>query len=62
HSAVQSGPSCLISRGREEKKAIMSVPALQQSAFALCVFGTALLVPAGWILHHVPEYRQRSTP
>uniref|UniRef100_A0A3P9PIT9 Si:dkey-85n7.8 n=1 Tax=Poecilia reticulata TaxID=8081 RepID=A0A3P9PIT9_POERE len=34
----------------------------EQSAFALCVFGAALLVPAGWILYHVPEYRQRSTP
>uniref|UniRef100_A0A3B3TNT8 Uncharacterized protein n=1 Tax=Poecilia latipinna TaxID=48699 RepID=A0A3B3TNT8_9TELE len=45
-----------------ESKLIMCVPALQQSAFALCVFGAALLVPAGWILHHVPEYRQRSTP
>ncbi|MED6276660.1 hypothetical protein CHARACLAT_005254 [Characodon lateralis] len=33
-----------------------------QSVFALCVFAITLLAPAGWILHHVPEYRERSTP
>lgn len=35
---------------------------LQQSAFALCVFAVTLLAPAGWIMHHIPEYRQRSPP
>lgn len=32
---------------------------LQQSVFVICVFAATLLVPAGWILHHIPEYRQR---
>uniref|UniRef100_A0A3Q2QKI8 Si:dkey-85n7.8 n=1 Tax=Fundulus heteroclitus TaxID=8078 RepID=A0A3Q2QKI8_FUNHE len=27
------------------------------SIFALCVFAMTLLAPAGWILHHVPEYQ-----
>ncbi|XP_054597577.2 cytochrome c oxidase subunit 8A, mitochondrial [Nothobranchius furzeri] len=31
-----------------------------QSAFALSAFAVVLLVPAGWILHHIPEYRHRS--
>ncbi|XP_053345450.1 COX8 domain-containing protein [Clarias gariepinus] len=30
-----------------------------QSFFIMSVFATALLLPAGWILHHLPEYRQR---
>ncbi|XP_037551281.1 COX8 domain-containing protein [Nematolebias whitei] len=33
-----------------------------QSAFVLCVFAMTLLAPAGWIMHHIPEYRQRSPP
>ncbi|XP_068435743.1 COX8 domain-containing protein [Clinocottus analis] len=33
-----------------------------QSLFAMCVFAVTLLAPAGWILHHIPEYRQRSPP
>uniref|UniRef100_A0A3P9J2D2 Si:dkey-85n7.8 n=2 Tax=Oryzias TaxID=8089 RepID=A0A3P9J2D2_ORYLA len=33
-----------------------------QSVFALCVFAVTLLAPAGWIMHHVPEYRQRTPP
>ncbi|XP_038123290.1 cytochrome c oxidase subunit 8A, mitochondrial-like [Cyprinodon tularosa] len=33
-----------------------------QSFFALCVFAMTLLAPAGWILHHIPEYRQGSAP
>uniref|UniRef100_A0A3P8UCN1 Si:dkey-85n7.8 n=1 Tax=Amphiprion percula TaxID=161767 RepID=A0A3P8UCN1_AMPPE len=28
------------------------------SVFALCVFAVTLLAPAGWIMHHIPEYRQ----
>ncbi|KAK7904750.1 hypothetical protein WMY93_017357 [Mugilogobius chulae] len=32
-----------------------------KSAFALFVFSVTLLGPAGWILHHIPEYRQRSS-
>lgn len=31
----------------------------QQSFFIMSVFAVALLLPAGWILHHLPEYRQR---
>uniref|UniRef100_A0A3B4DK05 Uncharacterized protein n=1 Tax=Pygocentrus nattereri TaxID=42514 RepID=A0A3B4DK05_PYGNA len=34
----------------------------QQSFFIMSVFAFALLAPAGWILHHLPEYRQRSEP
>ncbi|XP_062857511.1 COX8 domain-containing protein [Trichomycterus rosablanca] len=30
-----------------------------QSFFIMSVFAVALLLPAGWILHHIPEYRQR---
>ncbi|KAF1374878.1 hypothetical protein PFLUV_G00233630 [Perca fluviatilis] len=33
-----------------------------QSFFAICVFAVTLLGPAGWILHHIPDYRQRSPP
>ncbi|XP_069007904.1 cytochrome c oxidase subunit 8A, mitochondrial-like [Embiotoca jacksoni] len=33
-----------------------------QSLFALCVFSVTLLAPAGWIMHHIPEYRQKSPP
>uniref|UniRef100_A0A3B4H9I7 Si:dkey-85n7.8 n=1 Tax=Pundamilia nyererei TaxID=303518 RepID=A0A3B4H9I7_9CICH len=30
-----------------------------QSTFALCVFAVILLAPAGWIMHHIPEYRRQ---
>ncbi|XP_053097971.1 COX8 domain-containing protein [Pangasianodon hypophthalmus] len=30
-----------------------------QSFFIMSVFAAALLLPAGWILHHLPEYRHR---
>ncbi|XP_056620312.1 COX8 domain-containing protein [Triplophysa dalaica] len=33
-----------------------------QSLFIMSVFAVALLAPAGWILHHIPEYRQRPQP
>ncbi|XP_051805230.1 COX8 domain-containing protein [Acanthochromis polyacanthus] len=33
-----------------------------QSVFALCAFAVTLLAPAGWIMHHIPEYRQKSPP
>ncbi|XP_051954226.1 COX8 domain-containing protein [Xyrauchen texanus] len=33
-----------------------------ESFFIMSVFAIALLAPAGWILHHIPEYRQRSKP
>ncbi|XP_066542921.1 cytochrome c oxidase subunit 8A, mitochondrial-like [Hoplias malabaricus] len=33
-----------------------------QMAFAISVFAFALLGPAGWIVHHIPVYRQRSSP
>nr|XP_046269081.1 COX8 domain-containing protein [Scatophagus argus] len=33
-----------------------------QSVFAICVFAVTLLGPAGWIMHHIPEYRQRAPP
>ncbi|XP_061650246.1 uncharacterized protein LOC133487540 isoform X4 [Phyllopteryx taeniolatus] len=31
------------------------------SAFAIGVFAVTLLAPAGWILHHIPHYRQRTS-
>uniref|UniRef100_A0A8C5E1T8 Uncharacterized protein n=1 Tax=Gouania willdenowi TaxID=441366 RepID=A0A8C5E1T8_GOUWI len=34
----------------------------QQCAIALCAFAVTLLAPAGWILHHMPEYRKKSPP
>ncbi|XP_051500711.1 cytochrome c oxidase subunit 8B, mitochondrial-like [Myxocyprinus asiaticus] len=33
-----------------------------QSFFIMSVFAVSLLAPAGWILHHIPEYRQRPKP
>ncbi|XP_067274681.1 COX8 domain-containing protein [Pseudorasbora parva] len=33
-----------------------------QSFLIMSVFAVALLAPAGWILHHIPEYRQRAKP
>lgn len=32
----------------------------QQSFFVMSVFTVAMLTPAAWILHHLPEYRQRA--
>ncbi|KAJ7990744.1 hypothetical protein DPEC_G00290090 [Dallia pectoralis] len=33
-----------------------------QSLLVMSVFALALLAPAGWIMHHIPVYRQRSSP
>ncbi|XP_026854849.1 cytochrome c oxidase subunit 8A, mitochondrial [Electrophorus electricus] len=33
-----------------------------QSFFVMSMFAIALLTPAGWILHHIPEYRTRRQP
>ncbi|PWS23199.1 hypothetical protein DKP78_14395 [Enterococcus faecium] len=33
-----------------------------QSFFIMSVFTVAMLVPAGWIMHHLPEYRKRPPP
>ncbi|XP_048106808.1 COX8 domain-containing protein [Alosa alosa] len=33
-----------------------------QSFFIMSVFAMAMLLPAGWILHHLPEYRKRPRP
>ncbi|KAJ8341380.1 hypothetical protein SKAU_G00336710 [Synaphobranchus kaupii] len=30
-----------------------------KSLIAMSVFALTLLAPAGWILHHIPEYRKR---
>ena len=40
---------------------IFSWTFLQQSLLALCAFAVTLLAPAGWIMHHIPEYKQRSS-
>ncbi|XP_021178155.2 COX8 domain-containing protein [Fundulus heteroclitus] len=31
-----------------------------QSFFVMSVFAAAMLGPAAWILHHLPEYRERA--
>ncbi|KAI1895414.1 hypothetical protein AGOR_G00106040 [Albula goreensis] len=33
-----------------------------QMLFAMSMFAVTLLAPAGWIMHHIPEYRQRTHP
>ncbi|XP_061097042.1 COX8 domain-containing protein [Conger conger] len=33
-----------------------------QSFFIMSVFAITVLAPAGWIMHHIPEYRQRPNP
>ncbi|KAG9268780.1 cytochrome c oxidase subunit 8B, mitochondrial-like [Astyanax mexicanus] len=33
-----------------------------QTVFTMSVFALALLVPAGWIMHHIPVYKQRPPP
>uniref|UniRef100_UPI0037E8B152 cytochrome c oxidase subunit 8A, mitochondrial-like n=1 Tax=Semicossyphus pulcher TaxID=241346 RepID=UPI0037E8B152 len=50
---------------KEIKKMIYSKPprnkiGAAQSFFVMSVFAAAMLTPAAWILHHLPEYRQRS--
>ncbi|XP_034722230.1 cytochrome c oxidase subunit 8A, mitochondrial [Etheostoma cragini] len=50
---------------KETKKTIYSKPprnkiGAAQSFFVMAVFAAAMLTPAAWILHHLPEYRQRS--
>uniref|UniRef100_A0A3Q2ZG16 Si:dkey-85n7.8 n=1 Tax=Kryptolebias marmoratus TaxID=37003 RepID=A0A3Q2ZG16_KRYMA len=32
----------------------------QQSFFVMSVFAVTMLTPAAWILHHLPEYRERT--
>uniref|UniRef100_A0A3Q3KW59 Si:dkey-85n7.8 n=1 Tax=Mastacembelus armatus TaxID=205130 RepID=A0A3Q3KW59_9TELE len=48
----------------ETRKMIYSKPPRNrigaQSFFVMSVFAVAMLTPAAWILHHLPEYRQRS--
>ncbi|KAM9339179.1 uncharacterized protein ABDE67_016829 [Symphorus nematophorus] len=49
----------------ETKRMIYSKPPRHrigagQSFFVMTVFAAAMLTPAAWILHHLPEYRQRS--
>uniref|UniRef100_A0A668ALY8 Uncharacterized protein n=1 Tax=Myripristis murdjan TaxID=586833 RepID=A0A668ALY8_9TELE len=41
---------------------IFSIFSPQQSLFTLSVFAVTLLAPAGWIMHHIPVYRQRPRP
>ncbi|CAL8295743.1 unnamed protein product [Arctogadus glacialis] len=52
---------------RVQRSNIYSKPAKDsigpmQSLFTLATFAVTLLVPAGWILHQIPVYRQRSPP
>ncbi|XP_030578244.1 cytochrome c oxidase subunit 8A, mitochondrial [Archocentrus centrarchus] len=49
---------------KETKRAIYSKPprnqiGAAQSFFVMSVFAAAMMGPAAWILHHLPEYRQR---
>uniref|UniRef100_A0A3Q4BQL2 Uncharacterized protein n=1 Tax=Mola mola TaxID=94237 RepID=A0A3Q4BQL2_MOLML len=49
---------------KEVKRTIYSKPPRNkigaQSFFVMSVFAVAMLTPAAWILHHLPEYRKRS--
>ncbi|XP_041660398.1 COX8 domain-containing protein [Cheilinus undulatus] len=50
---------------KEIKRKIYSKPprdkiGITQSFFVMAVFAVGLFTPAAWILHHLPEYRQRS--
>ncbi|XP_012679345.1 COX8 domain-containing protein [Clupea harengus] len=52
---------------QEQRSSIYSKPPKNkigagQSFFIMSVFAVAMLVPAGWIMHHLPEYRKRSRP
>ncbi|TRY57013.1 hypothetical protein DNTS_023925 [Danionella cerebrum] len=60
--AVQPG---MVLRTRDvfhrSNSTILSKPAIEkigpeQTPLVMCVFAAALLGPAGWILHHIPEY------
>ncbi|XP_061563476.1 COX8 domain-containing protein [Cololabis saira] len=49
----------------ETKRTIYSKPprnkiGAAQSFLVMSVFAAAMLAPAAWILHHLPEYRQRA--
>uniref|UniRef100_A0A665X5Y7 Si:dkey-85n7.8 n=1 Tax=Echeneis naucrates TaxID=173247 RepID=A0A665X5Y7_ECHNA len=49
----------------EIRKTIYSKPprnkiGATQSFFVMSVFAATMLTPAAWILHHLPEYRQRA--
>lgn len=53
---------CIITFAVSVNKTLMVIfywTFLQQSTFALCVFAVTLLAPAGWIMHHIPEYRRQ---
>ncbi|KAF6735833.1 hypothetical protein FQA47_002400 [Oryzias melastigma] len=50
---------------KESRRTIYSKPprhpiGAAQSFFVMMVFAAAMLTPAAWILHHLPEYRQRA--
>ncbi|KAM4713066.1 uncharacterized protein FYW61_020193 [Anableps anableps] len=50
---------------KEAKRMIYSKPprhriGAAQSFFVMSVFAAAMLAPAAWILHHLPEYRERA--
>ncbi|KAL6095410.1 uncharacterized protein ACO6RY_09343 [Pungitius sinensis] len=50
---------------KQTKKMIYSKPprnkiGAAQSFLVMSLFAAAMLTPAAWILHHLPEYRQRS--
>ncbi|TMS12740.1 hypothetical protein E3U43_017698 [Larimichthys crocea] len=50
---------------KDSKKMIYSKPPRNkigavESFFIMSVFAVAMLTPAAWILHHLPEYHQRS--
>ncbi|KAG7272598.1 hypothetical protein CRUP_033107 [Coryphaenoides rupestris] len=52
---------------RDSRSSIYSKPPRNhigagQSFFIMSVFAVVMLAPAGWILHHIPEYRQRPHP
>ncbi|XP_063079582.1 COX8 domain-containing protein [Engraulis encrasicolus] len=68
---VAGQPVGVLGRARgvlqEQRSGIYSKPPKSkigpgQSFFIMSVFAVAMLAPAGWILHNLPEYRKRPRP
>uniref|UniRef100_A0A3Q4BGD9 Uncharacterized protein n=1 Tax=Mola mola TaxID=94237 RepID=A0A3Q4BGD9_MOLML len=51
---------------QNHKSSIYSKPPKERigppSVIAMSVFAVTLLGPAGWIMHHIPEYQRRPPP
>ncbi|KAL0969068.1 hypothetical protein UPYG_G00222260 [Umbra pygmaea] len=69
--ALFRGPTVFLVRTKtvlqDQRSSVFSKPPKDkigtgQSLFTMSVFAFALLAPAGWIMHHIPAYRQRPSP